>query len=81
MHQERKPVAMSGGNDAACLPNAFGFGSGMPVREFPPHTFRPDRDDYHRCDKSEDVGHLLNFMRVHALGVIALDALDSIKEK
>ena len=81
MHQESKPFVMSGGNYAAYLPNAFGFGPGMPGREFPPHIFRPGRGDYHQCDESEDVEHLLNFMRVYAAGIVALDAVEHIKEK
>ena len=81
MHREDKPFVMSGGNYAAYLPNAFGFGPGMPGREFPPHIFRAGRGDYHQCDESEDVEHILNFMRVYAMGVMALDEVDRIKEK
>ncbi|MBQ4579199.1 MAG: M20/M25/M40 family metallo-hydrolase [Clostridia bacterium] len=81
MHQESKPFVMSGGNYASYLPNAFGFGPGMPGREFPPHIFRPGRGDYHQCDESEDIEHLLNFMRVYAASIVALDAVDRIKEK
>lgn len=81
MHQQSKPFVMSGGNYAAYLPNAFGFGPGMPGREFPPHIFRPGRGDYHQCDESEDVEHLLNFMRVYAAGIAVLDKVEHIKEK
>lgn len=80
MQQESEPFVMSGGNYAAYLPNALGFGPGMPGREFPPHIFRPGRGDYHQCDESEDVEHLLNFMRVYAMGIAALDEVDQIKE-
>lgn len=79
MHQESEPFVMSGGNYAAYLPNAFGFGPGMPGREFPPHIFRPGRGDYHQCDESEDVEHLLNFMRVYAMGILALDEMERIR--
>ena len=81
MHQQSEPFVMSGGNYAAYLPNAFGFGPGMPGREFPPHIFRPGRGDYHQCDESEDIEHLMNFMRVYAMGIIALDEVEHIKEK
>lgn len=80
MHQDSKPFVMSGGNYAAYIPNAFGFGPGMPGREFPPHIFRPGRGDYHQCDESEDIEHMLNFMRVYALSIVALDEVESIKE-
>ncbi|MBP3657556.1 MAG: M20/M25/M40 family metallo-hydrolase [Clostridia bacterium] len=79
MQQESEPFVMSGGNYAAYLPNAFGFGPGMPGREFPPHIFRPGRGDYHQCDESEDVEHLLNFMRVYAMGIAALDEVAQIR--
>lgn len=81
MHQQSEPFVMSGGNYAAYLPNAFGFGPGMPGREFPPHIFRPGRGDYHQCDESEDIEHLMNFMRVYAMGIVALDEVEHIKEK
>lgn len=79
MGQESEPFVMSGGNYAAYLPNALGFGPGMPGREFPPHIFRPGRGDYHQCDESEDVEHLLNFMRVYAAGIAALDQIEQIR--
>ena len=81
MHQDSKPFVMSGGNYAAYLPNAFGFGPGMPGREFPAHIFRPGRGDYHQCDESEDVEHLMNFMRVYAMSIAALDETERIKKK
>ena len=81
MHQESEPFVMSGGNYAAYLPNAFGFGPGMPGREFPPHIFRPGRGDYHQCDESEDVEHILNFMRVYAMSIVALDEMEGIGER
>lgn len=71
------PFVMTGGNYAAILPNAFGFGPGMPGREFPAHIFKPGHGDYHQCDESEDVEHILNFMRVYAMGIITLEDMDS----
>ena len=79
MHQQSKPFVMTGGNYAAYLPNAFGYGPGMPGRQFPPHIFRPGHGDYHQCDESEDIEHLLNFMRVYAMSIVALDASDCIR--
>lgn len=70
------PFVMSGGNYAAYLPNAFGYGPGMPGREFPPHIFRPGHGDYHQCDESEDVEHIRAFMRVYAMSLVALDQTD-----
>lgn len=80
MGQQSAPFVMSGGNYAAYVPNAFGFGPGMPGREFPPHIFRPGRGDYHQCDESEDIEHMLNFMRVYAMSIVALDQIENIKE-
>ena len=76
MHRDDKPFVMSGGNYAACLPNAFGFGPGMPGREFPPHIFKPGHGDYHQCDESEDVVHILNFMKVYAMSILELETLE-----
>ena len=69
---------MSGVIYASCVPNAFGFGPGMPGREFPRHIFREGHGDYHQCDESEDIERLLDFMRVYAAAVVALDALDTL---
>ena len=81
MGQDSRPFVMSGGNYAAYLPNAFGFGPGMPGREFPPHIFRKGRGDYHQVDESEDIDHTLNFMRVYAMSIVALNGMDVGKEK
>lgn len=70
---DAKPFVMTGGNYAACLPNAFGFGPGMPGREFPPHIFRSGHGDFHGCDESEDIEHILAFMRVYVMGILALE--------
>lgn len=70
------PFVMTGGNYAAFIPNAFGFGPGMPGREFPPHIFRPSHGDFHQCDESEDIEHIFNFMRIYAMSILALDESD-----
>lgn len=75
MHQDSRPFVMSGGNYAAYLPNAFGFGPGMPGREFPEHIFLKGRGDYHQCDESEDIEHIMNFMRVYAMSIAALNEM------
>ncbi|MGN0745722.1 MAG: M20/M25/M40 family metallo-hydrolase [Aristaeellaceae bacterium] len=81
MGQDSKPFVMSGGNYAAYLPNAFGFGPGMPGREFPAHIFRKGRGDYHQVDESEDIDHTLNFIRVYAMSIVALNGMDVGKEQ
>lgn len=70
------PFVMTGGNYAAYIPNAFGFGPGMPGREFPPHIFRSGHGSFHQCDESEDIEHILNFMRIYAMSILALDQSD-----
>ncbi len=72
------PFVMSGGNYAAYLKNAFGFGPGLPGREFPPHIFRPGHGDYHQCDESQDIDQLLTFMRIYAMSIITLDQMDDL---
>jgi len=73
MQKDSQPYVMSGGNYAAYLPNAFAYGPGMPGRAFPPHIFRPGRGDYHQCDESDDIEHILNFMRVYAMAICELN--------
>ena len=79
MQRESEPFVMSGGNYAAYLPNALGFGPGMPGRQFPPHIFRPGRGDYHQCDESIDMEQMLDFMRVYAMSIVALDGLETLR--
>jgi succinyl-diaminopimelate desuccinylase len=79
MQRESRPFVMSGGNYAAYLPNAFGFGPGLPGRQFPPHLFRPGRGDYHQCDESIDMEQMLDFMRVYAMSIVALDGLETLR--
>lgn len=74
-----KPFIMSGGNYAACLPNAFGFGPGMPDREYPSHIFKAGHGDYHQYDESEDIEQMLDFMRVYVMSIIAVDQTDNLK--
>lgn len=76
---DAKPFVMTGGNYAAYLPNAFGFGPGMPGREFPPHIFRPGHGSFHQCDESEDVEHILAFMRIYAMSIVALESTDDLR--
>lgn len=75
------PFVMTGGNYAAILPNAFGFGPGMPGRKFPGHIFKPGHGDFHQCDESEDVEHILAFMRVYAMSILRLEEMDSSRLK
>lgn len=72
-----EPFIMTGGNYAALLPNALGFGPGMPGREFPERIFPQGHGDYHQCDESEDWEHIVKFMQVYALAVLRLDGMDA----
>ncbi len=70
-----EPFVMTGGNYASLLPNAVGYGPGMPGREFPPHLFPQGHGDYHQCDESEDWEHIVRFMQVYAMSILKLDSL------
>ena len=70
-----EPFVMTGGNYASLLPNALGYGPGMPGREFPGHIFPQGHGDYHQCDESEDWEHIVRFMQVYAMAVLKLDGL------
>lgn len=70
-----EPFIMTGGNYASLLPNALGFGPGMPGREFPEHIFPQGHGDYHQCDESEDWLHIVKFMQVYAMAILRLDGM------
>ena len=72
-----EPFIMTGGNYASLLPNALGFGPGMPGREFPQHIFPQGHGDYHQCDESEDWEHIVKFMQVYAMAILRLDDMDT----
>ena len=72
-----EPFIMTGGNYASLLPNALGFGPGMPGREFPEHIFPQGHGDYHQCDESEDWEHIIKFMQVYAMAILRLDSMDA----
>ena len=46
-----KPFVMSGGTYARKLPNAFAFGTGMPLPKAPAGLFLPGHGDYHQPDE------------------------------
>ena len=71
-----EPFVMTGGNYASLLPNALGFGPGMPGREFPGNIFPQGHGDYHQCDESEDWEHIVKFMQVYAMAILTLDSFD-----
>lgn len=70
---DSKPYTMSGGNYAAYIPNAVGFGPGMPGQKFPEHIFKPGHGNYHQCDESDTIEHLIAFMRIYAMSIMAID--------
>ena len=73
-----EPFIMTGGNYASLLPNALGFGPGMPGREFPVSIFPQGHGDYHQCDESEDWEHIVRFMEVYAMAVLRLDEREEL---
>ena len=73
-----EPFVMTGGNYAAWLPNAFGFGPGMPGREFPDHIFLPGHGDFHQCDESDEIDHMFRFIEIYIHALLALDAAETL---
>lgn len=73
---ESEPYIMSGGNYAAYIPRAVGYGPGMPGIEKPSRIFRPGTGDYHQCDESDTVSHLKNFILIYAMSIQAVDSAD-----
>ena len=71
------PFIMTGGNYASLLPNALGFGPGMPGRVFPESIFPQGHGDYHQCDESEDWVHIVRFMQIYVRAIERLDRMDT----
>ena len=75
---DAKPYVMSGGNYAAYIPNAIGFGPGMP-RTLPEELFKNGRGDYHQVDECDDFDHIFAFIRIYVNAIIALEELNDFK--
>lgn len=70
MGLETKPFIMSGGTYARKLPNAFAFGTGMPLPKAPEGLFLPGHGDYHQPDEAIAVMRMQKALAIYILSLI-----------
>lgn len=71
--REDKPFVMSGGTYARKLPNAFAFGTGMPLPKAPEGLFRPGHGDYHQPDESISLERIQKGLEIYIRGLLLID--------
>lgn len=74
--RQDKPFVMSGGTYARKLPNAFAFGTGMPLPKRPEAIFRPGHGDYHQPDESISLERIRKALEIYIKGILRIDELD-----
>ena len=74
--RQDKPFVMSGGTYARKLPNAFAFGTGMPLPMRPESMFRPGHGDYHQPDESISLERIRKALEIYIKGILRIDSLD-----
>lgn len=72
LHTQYAPFVMGGGTYARKLPNAVGYGCGLPNT---PGPFGKDKGDGHQADECVKIKDLLNAIKVYSLALIALDEI------
>lgn len=74
--RQDEPFVMSGGTYARKLPNAFAFGTGMPLPNRPESLFRPGHGDYHQPDESISLERIRRALEIYIKGILRIDELD-----
>ncbi len=73
LEREDAPFVMSGGTYARKLPNAFAFGTGMPLPPRPAEIFRPGHGDYHQPDESISLERMSKGLEIYIKGLLQID--------
>lgn len=73
--RQDEPFVMSGGTYARKLPNAFAFGTGMPLPRRPESLFRPGHGDYHQPDESIPLERIRKALEIYIKGILRIDEL------
>ena len=71
--REDTPFIMSGGTYASKLPDAFAFGTGMPLPPRPVEIFRPGHGDYHQPDESISLERMRKGLEIYIKGLLQID--------
>lgn len=72
MGLDSKPFVMSGGTYARKLPNAFAFGTGMPLPKPPAGLFLPGHGDYHQPDEAISITRMRNALIIYILSFLEI---------
>ncbi len=72
MGLDTKPFVMSGGTYARKLPNAFAFGTGMPLPKPPEGLFLPGHGDYHQPDEAISITRMRNALVIYILSFLEI---------
>jgi len=72
MGLDTKPFVMSGGTYARKLPNAFAFGTGMPLPKRPEGLFLPGHGDYHQPDEAISILRMQNALNIYILSLLEI---------
>ena len=67
-----KPFVMSGGTYARKLPNAFAFGTGMPLPKAPAGLFLPGHGDYHQPDEAISITRMQKALVIYILSLLEI---------
>lgn len=68
-----EPFVMSGGTYARKLPDAFAFGTGMPLPTPPEGLFLPGHGDYHQPDESISLERIAKALEIYIKGLLQID--------
>lgn len=69
------PYAMAGGTYARKLPNAVGYGPGMPCA-YPPELFKPGHGGAHCPDEAVYLPNLFKAMEIYLSAILTMDEVD-----
>lgn len=72
MNLDTKPFVMSGGTYARKLPNAFAFGTGMPLPKAPEGLFLPGHGDYHQPDEAISILRIQKALVIYILSLLEI---------
>lgn len=72
MNLDTKPFVMSGGTYARKLPNAFAFGTGMPLPKAPEGLFLPGHGDYHQPDEAISILRIRKALVIYILSLLEI---------
>lgn len=72
MNLDTKPFVMSGGTYARKLPNAYAFGTGMPLPKAPDGLFLPGHGDYHQPDEAISILRIQKALAIYILSLLEI---------